>query len=116
MRCLNSSRHRSPPRSRRSEVGGYTVRGGQVDLYRRLFPSVPLSFVTQEFGTYSGPRVLKALRAENYQHQYGDRRVDHPHKSALRDAFCPRSKRWRARVLEDGLRLIAATAQSAPRA
>ena len=95
-----------------SDVGGYTVRGGQVDLYRQLFPSVPQSFVTQEFGTYSGVRVLKALRAENYQHHYGDRRVDHPCKQALRDAFCPRSKRWRASVLEDGLRLIQATMQS----
>ena len=99
-----------------SDVGGYTVRGGQVDLYRQLFPDVPLSFVTQEFGTYSGVRVLRALRAENYQHQYGGRRVDHPRKSALRDVFCPRSKRWRASVLEHGLGLIEATLQSAQRA
>ena len=92
-----------------SVVGGYTVRGGQVDLYRQLFPDVPLSFFTQEFGTYSGVRLLKVLRAENYHHQHADRRVDHPSKRALRDAFCPRSRRWRARVLEDGLRLIQAT-------
>ena len=104
------------PRFDTSDVGGYTVRGGQIDLYRQLFPGVPLSFVTQEFGTYSGVRVLKALRPENYQHQYGDRRVDHPSKSALRDAFCPRSKRWRASVLEDGFGLIEATLQSAQRA
>ena len=103
------------PEFETSDVGGYTVRGGQVDLYRRLFPRVPLSFVTQEFGTYSGPRVLKALRAENYQHQYGDRRVDHPSKIALRSVFCPQSKRWRASVLEDGISLIEAMLQSGPK-
>ena len=91
-----------------SDVGGYAVRGAQVDLYRQLFPGIPLTFITQEFGTYSGVRVLKALRRENYQHHHGDPDVAHPSKRALRDTFCPMSTAWRAGVLEDGLTLFQA--------
>ena len=91
-----------------SNIVGYEFRGGYVDVYQRLFAGIPLDFVTQEFGTYPGVRVLKALRAENYQHHYGDRDVHHPHKRALKDAFCPPSNDWRVSVLENGLRLFRA--------
>ena len=96
-----------------SEVGGYEVRGAQVDLYRRLFPGIPLMFVTQEFGTYSGVRVLKALRSENHQHHHGDPDVAHPSKRALRDIFCPTSTAWRAGALSDGLMLFQAVLSTA---
>jgi predicted deacylase len=91
-----------------SDVGGYAVQGAQVDLYRQLFPGIPLMFLTQEFGTYSGVRVLKALRRENYQHHHGDPDGAHPSQRVLRDIFCPRSTAWRAGVLDDGLTLFQA--------
>lgn len=92
-----------------STVGGYAVRGGHVDLYRQLFPGVRLSVVTQECGTYAGVRILKALRAENYHHHLGNQDVDHPSKTALKNAFCPPSDDWRATVLENGVKLCLAT-------
>ena len=92
-----------------STVGGYAVHGGQVDLYRQLFPDVRLSVVTQECGTYAGVRILKALRAENYHHHIGTQDIDHPSKIALKNAFCPPSHVWRATVLENGLKLLLAT-------
>ena len=47
------------PEFAQSTVGGYAVHGGQVDLYRQLFPDARLSVVTQECGTYAGVRILK---------------------------------------------------------
>ena len=93
----------------KSDAVGYEFRGGHVAVYKQLFTHIPLDFLTQEFGTYSGVHMLKALRAENYQHHHGDRDVNHPNKKALRDAFCPPSDDWRASVLEDGLNLFRVT-------
>ena len=101
------------PAFEKSDVGGYAVRGGHVDLYRQLCPGIPLRFVTQELGTYSGVRVLKALRAENYQHHYGNQDVNHPAKRALKRVFCPPSTDWRASVLDDGLTMFQATRRTA---
>ena len=93
----------------KSDVVGYEFRGGHVAVYQQLFPDIPLDFLTQEFGTYPGVRMLKALRAENYQHHHADQDVNAPNKKALKDAFCPPSDDWRAGVLEDGLSLFLAT-------
>ncbi len=81
----------------------YRVRGGHETMYRRWLSRGNIWFVGQEFGTYNVVRVVKALRAENQWHHYGDRRqLDHPAKRALRETFCPDDHRWREAVLRRG--------------
>ena len=65
-------------------------------------------FVCAEVGTYPIVRVLGALRAENRAHFFG-RPGSGAHqraKAELLECFCPRSTRWRARVVEQGLAII----------
>jgi hypothetical protein len=78
--------------------------------------------LTAEFGTYSGLRVLGALRAENQAHRYADpasasyRRAKH----RLREAFVPAAPEWRDAVVTKSLaligRAIAVCADAAPAA
>jgi hypothetical protein len=89
-----------------SDVVGYGFRGGHVDVYRQLFTGSRVDFITQEFGTFTGPKVLKALRAENKNHHYGETSVDHPSKVELRNTFFPDSYEWRESVRRDGMSLI----------
>ena len=65
-------------------------------------------FVCAEFGTHSILRVLGALRAENLAHVFGrpGRRANHRVKTELLECFCPRSDRWRERVVAQGLAII----------
>lgn len=81
----------------------YSVEGSQQDLYNNEFPCATTLFLTQEFGTYWGPRVLKTLREENRWHWYGGRTLDHWSKRALTEAFNPRSVKWRETVIRRGL-------------
>lgn len=67
----------------------YRVRGGQPEIYYRLFPESEVYFAGQEFGTFHPLRVLAALRAENRWHHYGAGTLDHPCKRRLLEAFCP---------------------------
>ena len=65
-------------------------------------------FVCAEVGTYPILRVLGALRAENRAHFFG-RPASGAHqraKAELLECFCPRSARWRERVVEQGLAII----------
>jgi len=84
----------------------YRVQGAQHDMYYRLFPQADVHFATQEFGTFSGLRVLAALRAENRWHHYGLGALDHPAKKQLLHAFCPDDEAWRAQVLRRGREVI----------
>ena len=40
----------------------YRVRGGIQSMIPRALPAARVYFLTQEFGTYSGIKVLRALR------------------------------------------------------
>lgn len=65
-------------------------------------------YAAAEYGTYSGPRVLAALRAENRCVQWGvpgSSQTEHA-KRMLLEAFCPASPRWRERVLASALSLV----------
>jgi hypothetical protein len=65
-------------------------------------------FATAEFGTYSPIRVIAGLRAENQAHHWGkpgDRRTVRA-KKRLKELFCPASRHWRSRVLEQSCRLV----------
>ncbi len=65
-------------------------------------------FATAEFGTYGPVRVIAGLRAENQAHHWGkpeDRGTTRA-KERLKELFCPSSRHWRSRVLEQGSRLV----------
>ena len=80
----------------------YRVKGSYDAMYPRVLPGAEVHVVGQEFGTYRAVTVVKALRAENRWHHYGDRRVDHQTKRDLKEAFCPEDTSWREEVLRRG--------------
>ena len=61
-----------------------------------------------EFGTSPPIDVLAALRAENAAYHWGDRqsKVFRNAKEKLREAFCPKSVRWRKMVLQHANKLL----------
>ena len=83
--------------------GAYDIRGLLSEIFEMLEPKLDWNFVLQEFGTYSGVRVLNALRQENRWHHYGDGGVDNWTKQNLKKVFAPASPTWRKFVVERGL-------------
>lgn len=84
----------------------YKVRGDFQKIVFDLFPSAEVSFVGQEFGTFSPIRNIRALREENRWHHYGRGSLDHPAKQALKETFCPDDEAWRRSVLARGRELV----------
>ena len=84
----------------------YTVGGGLQSMISRVFSGRSVQFIGQEFGTYSGIRVLHALREENRWHHYGAGTLGHPVKRRLKEMFCPGSEVWRQAVLARGRDLL----------
>jgi len=80
----------------------YAVRGGLHDGLARVLDRARLTFVGQEFGTYSPIRVLGALRRENWGHRQADRPFPGPENLVLREVFCPADASWRRNVLKRG--------------
>jgi len=70
-------------------IAGYKFKGAHADLYRQILNDAKVDFFTQEFGTYAGVKVLKALRAENQYHHYGVKDINSQVKRALKEAFYP---------------------------
>jgi hypothetical protein len=60
--------------------------------------------MTQEFGTYPPPWVLKTLRTENLHHQYERPDIHSDPKRWNRHMFNPPALKWRRMVLEQGRR------------
>lgn len=87
------------------DEGTYKNSGRFSDSIRDGLRSARVRYLLQEFGTYSGRKVLEALRRENYAwrfHRTGSR----AHVAAgahLYDVFCPADSAWRERVLALGL-------------
>jgi hypothetical protein len=94
------------PDKKVSKVMGYDHGGGSSGIYRRLFTGEELVCLTVEYGTYSGRRLLYALRAENQYHHHGNKTLDHWAKQKLKEAFCPKSEAWKELVLIQGNELI----------
>jgi hypothetical protein len=69
---------------------------------RNALPATDLRFIMQEFGTHNPIKVLHTLREENRWHHFGSATVAHHTKLALKNVFCPESKRWRKRILARG--------------
>jgi hypothetical protein len=86
----------------------YEVRGGLGAWLAARFQPARYDCVLAEFGTYSGLRVLSALRNENRAHHYAP--ADSPRreraKRQLFEAFCPRSPRWRTQVVDSALGVL----------
>ncbi len=94
------------PSKTEAKTMGYRHGGGGSGVFRQLFTGRELTCLTVEYGTYSGFRMLRDLRAENQHHHYGDKKLDHWAKQKLKEAFCPRSQEWRRRVVTQGRELV----------
>ena len=86
----------------------YPTRGGLGSWCQAAFADRAYDFLCAEFGTYSGIRVLAALRAENRAYHWGrpDAPASHRAKLRLREAFAPADPRWRSATLEQGLATV----------
>jgi hypothetical protein len=84
----------------------YRVRGGLQNLIFGVFPRADVSFLGQEFGTYSPVKMTHALREENRWHHFGTGDPQHRTKRRLKEVFCPDDERWRRNVLDRGDQLI----------
>ena len=89
-------------RDRACDIMGYMHEGNHSGIYQQVLPAVRVTCLTQEFGTYNGLRLLRALRAENQHHHYGN--GDHAHwsKLELKRMFCPDDPVWRRQVVSQG--------------
>jgi len=92
-----------------TDVMGYEHQGGHSGVYRQILPEANLVCLTQEFGTYNGRRLLRALRAENQHHHYGDGSLEHWSKRKLKRMFCPDDPQWRRQVILQGRTLVERT-------
>lgn len=88
-----------------ASVGIYSVHGELDGFYRAAAPQARLGYVVQEFGTIGAPRMINALRLENYDYHYGDGQKSAVTKAklALKEAFFPENGLWRNRVLKQGV-------------
>ena len=84
----------------------YAIRGGMQAGIEARFPNVEWTSITQEFGTVSPFKVIKALRAENRWNQWGGSEgretLHHWSKTDLLNTFNLRDIAWRNRLLERG--------------
>jgi len=85
---------------------GHRVEGGLQSMIFRVFSKMRPIFVGQEFGTYSGIKVVHALREENRWHHFGGGSLDHFTKRNLKQTFCPADQRWRQAVLRRGQEVL----------
>ena len=83
----------------------YDAHGTLARRYRSLRPDGRFLYLCVEIGTVGPLAVLAALRRENRAHHWGvagsTRHAEA--RRALRDAFCPPSRRWRERAVGEGV-------------
>jgi hypothetical protein len=84
----------------------YRIEGGLQSMIFAVFSKKRPIFIGQEFGTYSGIKVLHALREENRWHHFGGGSLDHAVKRNIKEAFCPANETWRESVLNRGRQLF----------
>lgn len=86
----------------------YASRGTWEKWCLATFADRTYNFATAEFGTYSGPRVIAALRAENRAYHFtgkNDAAYEWT-RAAVVEAFAPRSLAWREQVVKQGIEII----------
>lgn len=86
----------------------YPTRGGLGSWCQATFADRTYDFLCAEFGTYSGTRVLAALRAENRAYHWGRPEDPSTHRAKLRlkEAFTPADPVWRSMTLKEGLATV----------
>jgi len=89
-----------------SDVMGYAHQGEHSSVYRAVLPAARTVCLTQEFGTYGPRRLLRALRAENQYHHFGNGQPGHWSKRQLKRMFCPEDREWRNQVIAQGCELV----------
>jgi hypothetical protein len=99
----------------RSDPGGFAAHATFAAALAPTLGHVQPEFFTVEYGTYSGLRVLYALREENRWHHYGDGSLSHAVKARLAETFAPASARWRSAAVSNGDRLLRAAAAAIAR-
>lgn len=94
--------------SRRRGMRAYEVSGHIGELSARILREARVYALTLEFGTYSSLRVIRCLHRENRLHHHGanDTALDRQRKAEIVECFCPRARRWRYRVLEQGVGVL----------
>ena len=83
----------------------YQIHGGHPSMVGRVLPGTKVEFITQEFGTISGLKVLHALREENRWHHNGEGTLSHAAKQGILDAFRPSDDQWAIDVISRGAAL-----------
>jgi hypothetical protein len=86
----------------------YRAYGTMAEDFRDRARPCVYHCLTAEFGTYSGIRVLGALRAENRAHFHAPRDSDAYHwaKRRMMSVFVPASVRWRTGVIDRALAMV----------
>lgn len=87
-----------------SEPIGYKVRGGLESLTHEVFPNSQWVHFTQEFGTYSMPKILRVLREENF-HFCRERKIG-ASEIELKKIMNPEDQRWQHHVVEQGVETL----------
>jgi hypothetical protein len=80
---------------------GYKVRGGMESLTEQVFANAEWVHFTEEFGTYSMLRILRALREEN-MHFRAKKKAGFAN-FRLKHAMNPESQKWQQIVVTEGL-------------
>jgi hypothetical protein len=94
----------------------YKTKGDFGNFMLSIAQTIDYHFFLAEFGTYSGLRILRALRAENQAHFFSSKSsiVSKRAQAELLECFCPASPSWRETVLKQGIQLLQAAAKMAP--
>jgi hypothetical protein len=92
----------------------YKTKGDFGQYVLSITGTTDYHFFFAEFGTYSGIRVLKALRTENQAFFFSSQpSVRERARAELLECFCPRSLVWRQSVAKQGLQLLQAAEKMA---
>ncbi len=76
------------------------VVGVMTDAFPQELPDAEVTPIAVEYGTYSVPEVLRAVRADNWLHQRGDLRSAQARelKADMKERFFPSGDKWREMV------------------
>jgi len=76
------------------------VSGAMTDNFAQELPDAEVTSIAIEYGTYSVPEVLNAVRADNWLHQNGDLSSDlgRALKADMKERFFPAGDKWREMV------------------
>jgi hypothetical protein len=76
------------------------VAGVMTDAFPQELPDAEVTSIAIEYGTYSVPEVLTAVRADNWLHQRGDlaSALGRKLKAEMKERFFPAGDKWREMV------------------